>query len=221
MLSYLSSSTELSLYHLTISERHWDLFRLTIMSPLELLHCFGLVLQGHPTLSEKFWVFFFSNEKVFLFTVRSERESPRLSKLAEAIWFGGCQNIYNIFVKCPFLQQILLTGLLICPVQSFTSSSWLCSWKSISLRKRKVLKKSIINQFSFFKNRLKNQISTCSDPLASGLELLFSSVVSVSTSPSLGVILLFTKSHLVLGLTSVWRNTSTTTTNIRFTRLLG
>merc|ERR1719225_432363 len=37
------------------------------------------------------------------FIVRSERESPRLSKLAEAI------------------------GLLICPVQSFTSSSWLCS----------------------------------------------------------------------------------------------
>ena len=86
MFSYLSSSTELSLYHLTVRERHLIFFRLTIVSPLELLHCcFGLVLQGHPTLSEQFWVFFFSNKKVFLFTVRSERESPRLSKLSEAI----------------------------------------------------------------------------------------------------------------------------------------
>ena len=65
--------------------------------------------------------------------------------------------------------------------------------KSISLRKSKVSK-----TIFFFKNCLKNQISTCSDPLASGLELLFSSVVSVSPSPSLGVILLFTKSHLAL-----------------------
>ena len=85
MFSYLSSSTELSLYHLTVRERRLIFFSLTIVSPLELLHCFGLVLQGHPTLSEKFRVFLFSNKKVFLFTVRSERESPRLSKLAEAI----------------------------------------------------------------------------------------------------------------------------------------
>ena len=42
---------------------------------------------------------------------------------------------------------------------------------------------------------------TCSDPLASGLELLFSSVVSPSPSPSLGVIFLFTKSHLFVFLT--------------------
>ena len=84
MLSYLSSSTELSLYHLTVRERRLIFFSLTIVPPLELLHCFGLVLLGHPTLSEKFRVFRFFNKR-FFFTVRSERESPRLSKLAEAI----------------------------------------------------------------------------------------------------------------------------------------
>ena len=90
MLSYLSSSTELSLYHLTVRERQLSFFSLTIVLPLEPLHCFGLVLQGHPTLSDKFRVFFLllnfkSQQKVLIFTVRSERESPRLSKLAEAI----------------------------------------------------------------------------------------------------------------------------------------
>ena len=58
ILSYLSSSTELSLYHLTVRERQLSFFSLTIVLPLEPLHCFGLVLQGHPTLSNKFSVFF-------------------------------------------------------------------------------------------------------------------------------------------------------------------
>ena len=97
MFSYLSSSTELSLYHLTVRERHLIFFRLTIVPPLELLHCFGLVLLGHPTLSEKFRVFLFSNKKVFLYREIRTRV-PTLVKAGRGDLIGG-SKIFLSFCK--------------------------------------------------------------------------------------------------------------------------